>query len=193
MKKKIFEFVVLLLVWIVLEFGVFNFDTTKARFIYTDQVHIDFGQEEMTKINWTENGEILVSEQDPQLIFEDLNQYIGQIEISYESSAAINDIAVFYTTDEEPVFSDRLFVQSLEVGQNGATLNINSYVKDLRVDLGDTAGVSFKNIHFAIMPLPFQISIARLVAILFIFYMSKILFAIQAPLDFGFDMENEIA
>lgn len=191
MKKNFFEFAALLVLWIALECFVFNFNATKARLVYSGQTNIDLDQEEMKKINWVQNGDTLVSKEDPQLIFEDLRQYVGQITIFYESSAPVNDIAVFYTTDEVSEFGAELFAQSLQPEQKGTTLKIDSYVKDLRVDLGDAAGVSFENIHIRIEPLTIQISLARLVAILFIFYMSKLLFAIQAPLDFGFDMENE--
>jgi hypothetical protein len=189
-KLKIFEFVAVLAVALVLELFVFNFSYFRG-LLDNDIAHnlnYDIGDFEV--INWDEDDGVLVSRFDPQLVLNGINTEIKDICITAKADADIPYAVLFYTDETYPVFTGdaMLTIQ----GGNGNVFKADPDWKatDLRIDLGDDAGLRLTGLDVEINPLKINISISRIIAIFIIYYGAKFLFSLQRSPDYGLNVKQ---
>lgn len=185
MKREVLKLGIVVLIGIVLECVVFNFEYMMTKLDTSKDYNIIYTQEELRKINWIEENGVLVSEFAPQLIIESLDMYVDQVSISYTSNQVVSNILLFYSSEDIPDINGDLFVQCMDEGLEKRIVEIGSYVKDLRIDLGDESNISFQNIEIVINPVEFHFSMSRIIAIVLIYLTAKGLFKLQDSPDYG--------
>lgn len=134
--------------------------------------------EQMTWLNWTPLDEAWVTELDPQILISGIDTYVRELEITAELSEEIPFIVVYYKTDDSQEFSDARMTFTDQV-QTVNRLFIRNPVTELRIDLGDNAGVRLQNLTVVLNPDRFHFSLSRVIAMLLIYVVSVGLFRFQ--------------
>ncbi len=179
MKSRILRFFVVFTVSVIIEMVVFQGVTIVNLLdnnIVKNRVYtlLDFEY-----INWSVNeDDMLVSENDPILVLADVNTYIDSIKIITQMSDQLQYLEVFYVNAQYPNYGD-IVKHCDEVNNNAVNISIGDDVRDLRIDLGDEAGVILTNIIVTINPVSFHFSFSRVITLLIIYYGAYYLFALQ--------------
>ncbi len=145
MKKILLRIAVLMLAFILsFGIGVLSFSTDNIENIKNDRYNGYFsaGSSLIFK-NWvkTENG--YVSEDDPQLILEDVNAYVSTIRLDGDIDPSITSVEVFYTTNYDNAYSaDKRLDCPITRKNNDVYITVNQNVSDIRVDLYAGAGMT---------------------------------------------------
>lgn len=189
MKNTVAGAGIVLFIGCFLECFVFNFAYIRTKLDFSKEYNISYSLSDMEKVNWRDKDGKLIAGVDQQLILEGLNLEIDKIAISFSAVGELSTMLVYYTNDELPYFNGDLLIQSTDVGSGSTEVTIGEYVKDLRIDPGESVGMELKDFKIVINPAEFRFSRARLVAILLIWLVTRTLFVLQAPNDFRLDDE----
>lgn len=179
MKKNIIRIVLVVIIALFLELGVFNFQYFVSCFDTSKQYNIIYSLDDMNKINWeNSNNKKLVSKVDANLIIEEINTYIDDVFIEYDSSKIIPDIVLFYT-DKNNIYFNAENIITISNPQSSLRIGVNKTVKDLRIDLSDDEGIILNDIKIIVNPAKLDISISRILAIVLIYFSFISLFTLQ--------------
>lgn len=90
----------------------------------------------------SKNGELTSTTDDAYLVYHGVNDYVSKLELSVETDEQPVDVKIYYSEGED--FSEENAIQKTFVQGETISFAIDSYVTDLRVDLGAAVGQSFK-------------------------------------------------
>ena len=162
----------------IIELGVINF-TNIIGLLSNENNNIVYDMSSIETNNYDVDDEGIVSKFDPMIIIKDINSNVKKFKIELNSNEEIPYIDIFYTNNDLPVFNEQLIVHYTNPVHNIAYIKLNKYVKDLRVDLGDNAGVRINNIKIIINPYKVDFSISRVIAMIMIYYTANTLLKLQ--------------
>lgn len=168
MKKKIKKIIFVIIFAVAVELLIFNFNYVLAS-LTPQSNNLRYSLDQIQTINWQRNGDTLVSEYDPILIIPNLNMKVRTIRIIVEASKPIRNVVVFYNNDQFPVFSEKTLISNTEPLVKSTTITLNQRVNDVRIDLGDEAGLTIKDITVIINPIDFDFSFSRIIAIILMY------------------------
>ncbi|MCB5953238.1 YfhO family protein [Enterococcus sp. BWT-B8] len=92
----------------------------------------------------SENGELTSEREDSYLIYQGINSYVNKLSLRVSSSELPVDIKIYYTQQGEDFSEEKSIERVLSVDGEEISFSINSYISDLRVDLGSAADQKFK-------------------------------------------------
>lgn len=188
-KKIIGKIVALLAVAVLLELLVFNFTELSILMNPSLEKNISYTLVNMEKVNWKKNNESIISNLDPMLILSDINKEVRTVKISVEANEPIESSTIFYTNSQLKYFSEKGMVIA-KGGQGVLSISLNNFVKDLRIDVTEKAGLVLSNITVVINPVKIQISFSRIIAVILIYLGTVILFNLQKNPDYQIDQKN---
>lgn len=178
--KKIYMFIIVLIFSILLEVFYFNFNVFyfKLSKLKTTTYNIENSQ----LYNWSKNGNGIISNEDPNIIIENIDCKLNNIAIIVETDQMIPYVEVFYTIENK----DEPLIPEHKITDNGKfdkikIINIGKKVNSIRIDLGDEAGLELNDFKIITNYSAFKINIWRIVFINIIFWGLKSLFALQRP------------
>ncbi|WP_313560209.1 hypothetical protein [Ruminiclostridium cellobioparum] len=178
--KLISKIIIVLFVGIILELGIFNFDFFKEYVDKSTTKNIYYTLDQMEVKNWTKINNGLISEEDPMLFIKGVNTKVKKVKLEVETDKPAEFILLFYTTESDPIFTDSASI----LYNTDSLLKVDKFIKDLRIDIGDKAGIRLKQIKITINPLNFNFSISRIIAVLIIYLLGRFLLTIQQSPDY---------
>lgn len=187
MKKNIIDVGKICLLAIVLECVVFNFSYIRSLVDTSKIYNLEYHLEEMTMIHWTQMAGEFYSDEDPELIIDNVDTIVDNISIQYHIEGDISQITLYYTNTENLSFDDGFFVQTASAIPDNTNIEVDSYVKDLRIDLGEEPNLLLYDVTVVINPVAFRFSWSRFIAVLLIYLSAKGLFHLQSPQDFSLE------
>lgn len=182
--KKIYKLCLYIIVSILIELiilGIYNYNYMSM----CDNKKISYVDKQVEFYNWDKNESGYISKTDPIIIIPNLNMYVDNVKIKFKSSQQFEYIDFFYKTKKNETFNmlnnfSRINTVNYDIKEDlySVKYTINSYVKDLRVDLGDKPDRFVEDVSMEIN-FPIKFSIARVIAIFLIIISSEILFKLQ--------------
>ncbi len=180
--KYIYKVIIVIIITTLIELIVFNFDYFAMKINSESMKSITLTTEDFQPLNWTKQGEFLVSGLDSALVIEHLDMKIKNIKIIVDTEQNIPYTDVFYTDKEHPNIVEDTHIRSVDSYiDNYIVVNINKCVDSLRIDLGDSEGLSIKGITVVVNQCDLDFSFARLLAMNLIYWFAILLFALQRP------------
>jgi len=124
------------------EIVLFNFSYLMGTLDKTIDKNVIYTLKDIEKINWIQNDNMFISKEDPMLIISDINTYVKDFELSLSIDKKLPFIMCYYTQDKEDIFNDSMSIALVDNLSDKNHIKVNSYVRGLRLDLGDDAGVN---------------------------------------------------
>lgn len=162
-----------------IEIGIINFSNVVIFFDNTVNKNISYDINNMKIINWQKDSEKLISNSDPMLVVNNIDTNIKRIKIEVDVDKEIPYIDIFYTNSNNENFNGQKLVHFNKKVKEKTNIEVNQYVKDLRVDLGDDVGLVLRNIKIIINPTELDFSASRIIAIILIYYSTIALLSLQ--------------
>lgn len=170
---------VILLIAVAMELFIFNFQPVCDRVLGRENLNEIYTLADFETINWTETADGLISGYDPMLILDGVNTQVHSLRIFSDCLGQVPYVNVFYTNDHYLQFGDGPVLLEMVESGNAVEIAVNDTVENLRIDLGDQAGVALNQLTVIVNPSAIQISIARIVAIILIAFFAEFLFSLQ--------------
>lgn len=147
--------------------------------------------ENFATANWEQLADgTLRSRVDPILVIAGLNHQVDQVEIHMVTSKRIEYVEAFYINEKYPAYGEKILRGEVDdMGQT--TLDVHDMVKDLRLDLGDEAGVILKELEVCLNPVFIRLSLSRITAIEIIYWSSVFLFSLQRSPNYHLRRQEE--
>lgn len=145
------------------------------------QKNVVYEQSEIEYLGWREEGHCLVSEFDSIFYIEELDMNLHNIRIEIQSDQTIPYTEVFYTNEEYPVITGELRILEQQAFKDFIVIDVDSYVKDIRIDLSDLEGIRIENIRLIFNYVKPDFSFVRVIAINLIYWAYVFLFRLQRP------------
>jgi len=166
----------------------FNFTAVRRQLLGLETAA--YAMDEMSFINWTEtDGGERISQPDPIIYIEDVCADVKSLTIRVKAEPLPDVYAVFYTTAEDETFSEEKMVMLTPVtGED--TVELDGFIYALRVDPGELGGLVLQNVSFTINEARWDISPARIIAMLGIYWGARFLMKLQRTPDYGLDTAN---
>lgn len=161
------------------EIVLFNFSYLIDMLDKNIEKNVIYTLKDIEKNNWIQYNNRLISKEDPMLIISDINTYVKDFELSLSIDKKLPFIMCYYTQDKGDIFNDSMSIALVDNLSDKNNIKVNSYVRDLRLDLGDDAGVNLNSLSIIINPVKLNFSIARVITIVLIYITSKGLFYLQ--------------
>lgn len=178
--KYIWRILIVALVSALIESFVFNIDYFIVKAKSDSRVNIVLKTEDFTVYNWDADNGKMVSMYDPILAVEDFNGYIDTIKIQLLVDGYLPYVDVYYSNEENPVMGEDTQFRLAELCEDGSYyVRVDKYVEELRIDLGDEAGLILDDISVLINENVFSFSLARFVTMNLIYWFAVLLFAAQ--------------
>ena len=188
--KQVKKTCVILLVTLCIEVFYFNFGYFYA-YLFSDVPHniqLELGDFEIEHWQKAEDG--LVSEFDPILVHDGINIFIEKILIQADLDQEIPYIVFFYTDDFHVAFSEETMIEVSQLINGAVEIPVSQYVKDIRIDLGDSAGIKLTKLAVTINPLHFVFSFVRYIAMLVVCFGFWALTSLQRSPEYGLDAKK---
>lgn len=180
--KRIAEIIVTLLAAVLLEVLVFNF--TALRGTIAGQEEQVYHKEQLTFFNWDSTGEGVISMVDPMIFIEGVGIKASSFTVKLDVTPMPQTITVFYATGVNEAFSaDKMLIIDSPTGDD--TVQLDERISAIRVDPGEDAGITLHDVTFIFNEVRWDISIARIVAMLVIYWGTKFLMSLQKTPDYG--------
>ena len=173
------QIVVVVLIALCLELGVFNFSVIKTNFSSNPLKNQSYTLADCTQINWVSDHGELVSQLDPQLVLKTLHGRVDRIELRLETKGNLPYVELFYTDSDTTAFSGDAMLRVEGLESTGGMISLNWDITALRIDLGDAEGLRVKNFQLVVNPTALDISMARIVTVFLLFFAGKFLFSLQ--------------
>ena len=109
--------------------------------------------------------------------------------VKLDVSPMPQSITIFYTTGANEAFSaDKMLIIDSPTGDD--TVQLDERISAIRVDPGEDAGITLHDATFIFNEVRWDISIARIVAMLVIYWGAKFLMSLQKTPDYGAVQED---
>lgn len=181
-KKRICEIIATILIAIIIEILFFNFSAVKTIITKPESTLLNMNQ--LKFMNWDTANQGLVSCTDPMIYADGVDINAITFTIKMNINPLPESLTVFYTTDPVENFSaEKMISVSPVTGEN--TIQLNDYISAIRVDPGEDAGLLLSDVSFAFNEIDWNISMARIIAILVIYWGTKFLMYLQKTPDYG--------
>lgn len=145
--------------------------------------NIEYTMDKMEYINWQDEGTNKVSDLDPIIYIKGVNTWVKEIQVNTKLNQRPNYMLLWYTNKEHQEVSEERAISAMNItGKDEFT--INGEVKDIRLDLGNQDGLVLEDIHIIINPVQFDFSIARVIAMILIYWGFIGLFRVQQTPDY---------
>ena len=183
MKKKTFlEFAAVLFASIFIEVLVFNFPAVQSTLSGERETVYNF--EHLSFQNWCKENGVLVSEADPIIFKDNIGIAASSFTVKLNADPMPDSLLVFYTTGVIEGFSaDKMLVIEPVTGSD--TVQLNERISAIRVDPGETEGIVLEDVSFIFNEVGWDISTARIFAILIIYWGTRFLMSLQKTPDYG--------
>lgn len=140
--------------------------------------------QDASAFNWTIVKDGLLSENDPIIEFQQVDKLVNSIYLRVFTGEEVNYVNVFYTTDETGTYGEPEHMSTVKMDANRKLVRIDDYVYSLRVDIGEIAGMKLKGIEVVINPVQIHFSVARVIAMLLLYYGTNALFCLHRSPDY---------
>lgn len=185
--KRAVKVIASILIAILLEVLFFNFSA--LRNTIAGQKEEVYQKDQLMLFNWDETGEDAVSMPDPMIYVEGIGVKASSLTVKLDMEPMPKSITVFYTTGTNEAFSgDKMLIIDPATGDD--TVQLDARISAVRVDPGEDAGLVLHDAAFVFNEVRWDISAARIVAMLIIYWGTKFLMALQRTPDYGTFQED---
>ena len=133
-----------------------------------------------------------VSQLDPILYVEGLSIQLETLTIQLEADSLPESYTIFYMTEPGDVPSvDKMVTISPVTGKD--TVAIHQNVSAIRIDPGEVAGLVLNDVSLVLNEANWDISIARIVAMLVVFWGAAGLMTLQKSPDYGLNRGEDLS
>ena len=175
--------VIMLVIGFVLEVGYFQFPTLYNCFCgKTPQKEYVLSQ--MQPINWHMDGAFWVSESDPAHIITNINCYVNTLDVYFDSKSEVNGVTVFYTNDTYPEIEDNTTIHISGLIDEHFRINVKDNVDDMRIDIGEEAGMELHDAKIVVNNRKFELSYSRILLLMMVYVLGAGLFRLQKMPDY---------
>jgi len=181
LRKLVFSIAVAILI----EVMYFNYTAIKQRLLGVETVI--YAMDTMNFTNWTQaDGGKKISQLDPMIYILDLCSEVETLTIRADVEPLPDMYTIYYTTTQDEAFSaEKMLSLTPVTGED--TVALNSFVYALRVDPGEAEGATLLDISFTLNEASWDISFARIFAMLSIYWGALFLMRLQQMPDYGLD------
>ncbi len=189
MIKKLLKIICSIAIVFLIEVLCFNFSVILAKLKGIETLTLQ--SDDLEYLNWDtiEDG-TKISLSDPMIYKENLSLDISNMVLILDVQPQPAFYTIFYTTEEGEDFSAEKMIV-VESGQGEVEIPISGAVKKLRIDPGEEAGLVMRDITLKINDISWNISFARIIAMLLVFWGTAWLMRLQSPPDYGIKIEDE--
>ena len=181
-KKRFAKTLMVLIASILIEVLVFNFPA--VRNALSGEQESVYGFESLSFQNWREENGALVSEADPIIFKDNIGITASSFTVKLDTDPMPDMLLVFYTTGVNENFSaDKMLV--IEPATGDDTVQLDERISAIRVDPGETEGIVLKDVSFVFNEVGWDVSAARIIAMLIIYWGTKFLISLQKNPDYG--------
>jgi len=187
MKKGLLRFLVVAFAAAAIEMIFFQGPTIIKLLQPNYQANVILSLEDFETVNWQLGEEgTMESGVDPILVAGGLDMRVDKVEVMAAASRQIPYIDIFYINDKHPQYGD-LYLHNELSDENSSVFTLEDNVADLRIDLGDDAGLILRELTVFINPVKFCPSLSRIVAVILIYWGGVFLFSLQKMPDYHLD------
>ena len=185
LKADIIVLIFLLASGSILQLFFLNLDYWAYKLDQNSIYNVEFTLTDMEVANWDRDGQRLTSRVDPIIVLPNVQCQIDRLRIQFRTEPEIPYLELFYINEVYPNYGEIIIHESLS--GNDIIVEIGDYVQDLRIDLGDDAGITLYDLVITINPIKIQFFPATLVAIVVLYFCSKFLFYLQKSPNYDLD------
>lgn len=182
--RKIFHFIRVLFVCILIEVVAFNLTEWGDIFANYSQ---GLQKEMLTlkdamMINWQQEETTFVSMEDPVIVFSGIDKMVNMLELKIIGQNEVNEPITIFVTFQAGQEPQILFTDL--PAQNKLRCFIGAYIQDLRIDIGECAGIQIEDCEVTLNQHRVNFSISRVVAMMLIYYITQLLFLFHRGPDY---------
>jgi hypothetical protein len=160
---KITIVIISLVIGVFIEICGLNYYQISNRLNSLDRKNLSYDILQVEKINYTHYNNSFITEENPYIVIMNVKTYIKNINISGDISVKNIPVQIFYTDSESDSFTEEKSIRKeILYFDTNSNIVINTNVKDIRIDLGDNAGVIIDDLRIDINPVKFKINILRM-------------------------------
>lgn len=186
--KKMRKVIITILVSLLLELGCFNYKPM-ANFLQ-GRKSLTFSENDFTYVNWEEKDGARVSLVDPMIIKDNLSIFAETVTIRMKTEPEPGEYVVFYTTDKDEAFSADKMIYVGDISDE-VVVQLNQSIAAIRVDPGDEAGRRLIEVSFSFNEAEWDVSVARIVAMLVVWWGTTGLMKLQRAPDYGIEEKDD--
>lgn len=165
-----------------------NFSAVKSKIMGREVEEYPF--DELAFQNWNTDGDVLISAPDPIIYKDKIAVHADTFTVKLDTEPMPQVITIFYTTGVNEVFSgEKMIVIDPATGND--TVSLDARINAIRVDPGEAEGVILHDVSFIFNEVQWDISIARIIAMLTIYWGLKFLMTLQGTPDYS-NLQEEI-
>ena len=185
--KHTIEIIITILAAILLEVLFFNFSALRNTVDGLEE--IVYHKEQLLFSNWDKTGDYPVSLQNPIIYIEDINIQAASFTLKLDINPIPQTINVYYTSEpNEALSTDKML--TIESASGNDTIQLDTKTTGIYVYPGVEAGRVLYDVSFVFNEGNWNISIARIVAMLVIYWGTKFLMSLQKTPDYGAVQED---
>jgi len=189
-KKEIIKFIAVVAIALLIELLVFNFSQVSMLLNSHLSKNACYSLKDMKQVNWENYNDRIISDPDPMLILSGINNEVRVAEIRLEADEPLKSMTVFYTNSQDELFSDKGMIKA-NAQQGVFLVSLNKFVKDLRIDVTENAGLVLHNMTIIINPVKLNISFSRIITVVLIYLSTILLFKLQKSPDYHMYSKKE--
>ena len=175
------------LIALLIEIVCFNWSPLISHVRNTERLRIS--ADELSYVNWTEADGGRVSLQDAMIIKEGLSILARTMTIHLTAQPQPAAYTVFYTEGVGEAFSENRMI-TVPAATGEATVALDKQISAIRIDPGEGEGVLLQDVSISFNDVPWDISLARLIAMLIVWWGTKLLMSLQKAPDYEIDQEE---
>lgn len=175
---------------LLVELFCFNFSYFYGLFFEDFDHNILLDLDDFEMVHWLHDGGEWVSEFDPMLIRNAIDTQITELEVRVQADRPIPYLVFFYTDEQHSEFCAEAMITSTPVSDNVFSVQVDKYVQDIRIDLGDDAELRVSGMDLMLNPLYLNFSVSRYCAMLVVCFGFWALNRLQQSRNYYIDIEG---
>ena len=167
---------------VLLEVLYFNFQPLAMSISKNIEKNLIYSMDDLSFVNWEKNSDgSYTSLEDPQVLIPTPQMKIELVEVNFRTEPSVVHSELFYTDANGTL----QVCQNLSNQEDSFRCKIGETAQGtIRLDIGETSGVTLSELIVVVNPVQFDISVSRIVAVLLIYVFGSLLFRIQKMPDY---------
>lgn len=184
MKRRIIKFGTVFGIILLIEVIILNFYEIRHSInaMNSDVETYAIGNEELEWNDWTETKGVHVTAGNSNIVYHGPEQYVYYLKIVTDTkSGSIPDVILTSNDANGNLSQQRLRGKKIMYAEIGGNLS------NLQIDYAPSVGFEARNVSVVLNPVGINFSIARVIAMLFVYYGTNALFKLHKSPDYGLE------
>lgn len=180
----------IVVITLLVELFCFNFSYFYGLLFEDFDHNISLDLNDFEKVHWLQDGSGWVSEIDPMLIRNGIDTQITELEVRVQADSKIPYMVFFYTDEQYLEFCAEAMIEVAPVSDNVFSVQVGKNIQNMRIDLGDDAGLRVSGMEIILNPLYLNFSVSRYCAMLVVCFGFWALNRLQQSRNYHIDIES---